>query len=175
MATFRIGDRTMKVDEIPEHLRCEHVLGGSTDCGHDICYYACTRGHWYCRKRCFGHQTKCEPECFGEHGFLSGFPYSITLRKGSIWDRWCAVRKAATEALPQAGEWALEMIMDFRPVGTMHEWDMQSLVDCYRSAHGPCARVVRGPLMTDLERAEKFVNLFRWPQREHDLWSYNTL
>ncbi|KAF2093262.1 hypothetical protein NA57DRAFT_61775 [Rhizodiscina lignyota] len=161
----------LKLKDIPEHLVGEHLRAGAPSCQECFSYsdwfnsVVGWKGLWICRNtRCTGHRTRAEPECFG----TSGCSVSKTSILG---ERWVAMRQAARKALTSAGEFALD-IMDFWPVRRMEDAEIESLSRKHRTYSNGDRRVdsrITGPMTTDLNFVEKYMDLFRWPQREHDL------
>lgn len=115
---------------IPTQLQCAHIQLGGT-CNNRGCYSECTVGRYQCSNGCCeGHEVKYEHPCVGVH------PWKFNDES----QPWENLRSCATEALPRAGTWALEIMADSTFTDERSfEMDIDWLVVAYE--HGDAALV----------------------------------
>jgi hypothetical protein len=162
----RSQSSSIKREDVPRSLYCEHLRRGAVSC-EEHCYTPWSRpGYFKCSNvsSCLGHDLRCGPGCFPTRARV----YRLQIPLGD----WKALHEAAASALLAASRSALDIIMDFWPVRKMNNATIYNLRAHYASFPSGIAGVDRKAI-TDKDYVGRMLDRFRWPQCEHDLWSYD--
>lgn len=145
--TYVINGQTFAASGVPEHCICFHLKENGPQCLGN-CYTRTRGGRYKCvNSRCIGHPTKGEDRCFGD-------PPLVYHGSANLWRR---TRGLAKQALPAAGKWALEVIVDFglvakdKPEGWMRE-----VVSSYENGHPSTGTRIYGQNDNTFGKVEEF-------------------